>query len=745
VFEYTAARSLMDMQRGSKLLAWFAAGVAGAGAILDAVSNSVSLLTPAKALWATGALFACWAALELIVWCSHPPLRKTAAGISVRKLGMQPRLAFAGAASVLWVPVLFPSSGGAGVRDASRLSAASEVPSIADLVEKVPKEPGPARMTDPNIARVRAEIEHACTTAPDVSIAISALRLYTRPEFPNSWRAVAVEALAGIARLQRQGLIARPPTGFLDELNLQALTSQFCDLSFADMKGANLMGSVFKQCDLSNADLSHSALHETTFEASVFGRTSLSEVHASQASFKDSLLALTSFANSNLERTNFGGATLFATSFRDANLSSCSFEATRIIATDFAGAMFGSFSTLTPSRPCENGAGVDFTEALFAWHATASEQEDSSVIFFPSLNEYQLVFPPRLTTRFSKASLRFAKFTGSCLRDVDFAGATLVGASFRNATLSGTNFLDAKLDCASFEGSLYAHAMHLDKRWTPSGPSAAASRVSGEPCKAQTLQIPSPLPPRPGREAYQTVFDVAELLKPPKDPARAVDFFTQRLRKQETPTDLTNRGAKLLELLRYDEAEKDIRRAIALAPTEPGHYCNLGKLFLDTSRLEHLATALATMGTLRPRLSCFHNLTGILAARSGSMARAKDEFLRAVAIDAKDESAQINLARALIETGEAHEVSKVTTAALSQLPTSWELHAYGAKAAARDSDWVAVEQHLDSVRALSPDHPSRISALLNELAKICRDMGSSARAATFEDRARAKATPTSSH
>ena len=116
---------------------------------------------------------------------------------------------------------------------------------------------------------------------------------------------------------------------------------------------------------------------------------------------------------------------------------------------------------------------------------------------------------------------------------------------------------------------------------------------------------------------------------------------------------LLNVGSSLRVRGRLDDAERVLRRAIALAPGEAGAYVNLGNVELDRGRLPQAEgwyrEALARDGR---RPDVWYNL-GVLLTRQGKLAEGMAAYRSAIAADPAYSSARVNLALLQHQTGDA--------------------------------------------------------------------------------------------
>lgn len=99
-------------QRSVELLGYGMAGLIAFGTVLDAIANSVTLISPTVAIVLSILIGAAWITFE--VWVRvHGLVWQTSQGIvlNLKSLGIKPRLAVSGVIALLWVPQLLDLAG----------------------------------------------------------------------------------------------------------------------------------------------------------------------------------------------------------------------------------------------------------------------------------------------------------------------------------------------------------------------------------------------------------------------------------------------------------------------------------------------------------------------------------------------------------------------------------------------------------------------------------------------------------
>lgn len=94
-----------EIQRVIKIGSWGLAGIIAVGAVLDALSNAIAIVTRAVSIFGSLGLVAIWCIAQ--VWLRLRPLSWRAIGgsdIKLRSLGAGTTAAFLGAIALLWFP-----------------------------------------------------------------------------------------------------------------------------------------------------------------------------------------------------------------------------------------------------------------------------------------------------------------------------------------------------------------------------------------------------------------------------------------------------------------------------------------------------------------------------------------------------------------------------------------------------------------------------------------------------------------
>ncbi|MBV8781709.1 MAG: tetratricopeptide repeat protein, partial [Phycisphaerae bacterium] len=104
----------------------------------------------------------------------------------------------------------------------------------------------------------------------------------------------------------------------------------------------------------------------------------------------------------------------------------------------------------------------------------------------------------------------------------------------------------------------------------------------------------------------------------------------------DDPSQLNLHGALATAARRFDEAERLLRRAIAINPREPNYHCNLGEAFRRQGRFDAAIAAFGDALRLSPRLAMAHNNLGAALAAIDRLPDAIDAYRSALAIDPAD-------------------------------------------------------------------------------------------------------------
>jgi serine/threonine-protein kinase len=170
-----------------------------------------------------------------------------------------------------------------------------------------------------------------------------------------------------------------------------------------------------------------------------------------------------------------------------------------------------------------------------------------------------------------------------------------------------------------------------------------------------------------------TVALLADALARAGEVGRAVKLLGQAQRRHPADFWLNHELAYFLQSLDppgTDAALGFYRAALALRPTSPGTYHNLGRALSLQNKLDEAEAAFQHAVALQPDYSYAHNGLGVILTRRGRHAEAIAEFRQAVAAQPDNANAQRNLALTLDELGQ-HAEAVATWRALTRLrPTS---------------------------------------------------------------------------
>jgi tetratricopeptide (TPR) repeat protein len=134
----------------------------------------------------------------------------------------------------------------------------------------------------------------------------------------------------------------------------------------------------------------------------------------------------------------------------------------------------------------------------------------------------------------------------------------------------------------------------------------------------------------------------------------------------------SNLGAAYMEYGEYDLSESEYRAVLALAPSFPRVYYNLGLLALRRERPDEARAAFERATALAPGDAAAWTHLGILSLRSGDTPRAERAFETALRIDPMQRDSLNNLATIYLERREWSKALDLVTAALQRDPAFLE-------------------------------------------------------------------------
>ncbi|MFZ5874864.1 MAG: tetratricopeptide repeat protein [Nitrospirota bacterium] len=134
----------------------------------------------------------------------------------------------------------------------------------------------------------------------------------------------------------------------------------------------------------------------------------------------------------------------------------------------------------------------------------------------------------------------------------------------------------------------------------------------------------------------------------------------------------SNLGSAYMEYGEYDQAEREFRAILTLAPSYPRVYYNLGLLALRRNRPDEATAAFERVIALAPRDAGAWTHVGILALRSGDAPRAERAFETALEIDPMQRDALNNLATIYLERRDWLKAFDLTSLALQRDPAFLE-------------------------------------------------------------------------
>jgi uncharacterized protein YjbI with pentapeptide repeats len=224
------------------------------------------------------------------------------------------------------------------------------------------------------------------------------------------------------------------------------------DLSFCDIRGADL-----KKTKLSNADLRGTKL----------SGADLTEANLSGADLQGADLTLTVLNNANLRKAKLNHTLLNSAYLEKAALQDADLTNAQLKAANLQGAKLNRsilhFAVLTNTKL----QSADFNQSKLSFANLRDAVIDKKTKLDKKWKRIHEINTNGAANQlldsfdFSEAILTNANFEGASLKNTNFDGADLGGANFKNACLDGASFKKASimpnLDMANFDGA------HLDK------------------------------------------------------------------------------------------------------------------------------------------------------------------------------------------------------------------------------------------------------------------------------------------
>jgi arylsulfatase A-like enzyme/DNA-binding SARP family transcriptional activator len=199
---------------------------------------------------------------------------------------------------------------------------------------------------------------------------------------------------------------------------------------------------------------------------------------------------------------------------------------------------------------------------------------------------------------------------------------------------------------------------------------------------------------------------------------RAIDLFRRAAQENpRSPVPPANLGAALLALGQVEEGERELRRALALDPTDGVSAARLARSLESRGRAAEALALLDAARSAGSRLPDLFVERGTLLAAAGRVEEALADFREAAKRDPQSAEAAENVARALYQLGRAKEALFAYQALLRLAPARLDVwKTVGALALAADEPGTALEAFRAALR-LETDAAERaaLEAVIAEL------------------------------
>lgn len=202
----------------------------------------------------------------------------------------------------------------------------------------------------------------------------------------------------------------------------------------------------FRNADLREADLSGTVLMNASLRGADLSKAQLTQVDFRGADLSEAILQQT-----NISYCNFSGATLTRADMRTAIMEGSFFEGA-----DFTGAgLIGA-----------NLAGLQLSGANFTETDLQSANLQGSVLAGAVLRGTSFYYANLAGANLQNAHCRDTSFEQAILEDADFTGASLKGANLKDANLAGVDLsLAAEASAENQQDSLQAEKAQLEMEW----------------------------------------------------------------------------------------------------------------------------------------------------------------------------------------------------------------------------------------------------------------------------------------
>lgn len=143
-----------------------------------------------------------------------------------------------------------------------------------------------------------------------------------------------------------------------------------------------------------------------------------------------------------------------------------------------------------------------------------------------------------------------------------------------------------------------------------------------------------------------------------KESQGAPDLKAARKRVEKEPKNaeaLNDLGYALRQNGKLDEAEKNLKEAIALAPNMGQAHCNLSVVYFDQNKFEDALKSAQDAVKIDANNAIFRLVLGNAMSKSGNLAGAEQEYRVALHLKSDYENAHYHLGRVLMEQGKEND------------------------------------------------------------------------------------------
>jgi tetratricopeptide (TPR) repeat protein len=200
------------------------------------------------------------------------------------------------------------------------------------------------------------------------------------------------------------------------------------------------------------------------------------------------------------------------------------------------------------------------------------------------------------------------------------------------------------------------------------------------------------------------VYEMGSLLQQLRRPQEALPYFVRHLEMvDDDQQTLVQIGKCYIDLGRPDEAERTLRRALALSDDAVGFY-NLGIVLEERDRLEEAEKSYRRAIELNAGLARAQNNLGGLLAGSGRLDEAERHLRESIRLDPSAPDAYANLAALQLQQEKPSDAAASARAAITIDPRHVDAHVNLGVALAQLGDIVAARREFDEALRIDPRH-----------------------------------------